>query len=365
MNNFIKGFPQTINLIKQYRFSWQTVILISIVIWIIAGFFWLNGNLILQNRFSILGSVIVIIGFGWFTWENPLIIHGYSLSTWILVELICLFAASLLPEIAPFILMIWPVLSAMSAAWPEFKPANKKLINLATEKRLKLLIWLLFHLIVSCWINFSFIIQDWISQYPSLLADNLSKSDFVIKIPPFSRSVTEGEKVLNIMEQQLKKQINRKPWTIAEKWLKNPKKQEKLLTQVKEAMVVVKEKDLWKFRTTVAAQKTGYNLSMIAEWLGPSHNPQGYLQRKDCQVIPITQQPTPTNTNLRRFRRNNNARVTKTLESSLIRPSPEPKKSLNKLVLTTAQPGKIADVQCQSVTKQIIEPKPSKSSPKL
>jgi len=365
MNNLIKGFSQTINLIKQSRFSWRTIILISIGIWVIAGFFWLNGNLILQNRFAILGSVIVIIGFGWFTWENPLIIHGYSMSTWILVELICLFAASVLPEIARFILMIWPALSGIAAAWPEFNLANRNIVNLATEKRLKLLIWILFHLIVSCWINFCLIIQDWVSQYPSLLADNFSQSDFVVKFQPFSRSVTEGEKVLNEMEQQLKNQINCKAWTTAQNWLNNPKNREKLLTQAKEGMVVAKEKDLWKFRTTVAAQKTGYNLSMIAEWLGPSYNPQGYLLRKDCQVIPVTQKPTPTNTSLRRLRRNNNPKVATTLESRLIRQFPDRKNSLNKPTRITGKPVKLANVQCQSVTKKIIESKQSKTSPKL
>ncbi|OKH33044.1 hypothetical protein NIES2119_24420 [[Phormidium ambiguum] IAM M-71] len=360
MNNFSKAFSPIINLFKPSRFSWQTVIIISIAIWIVAGFFWLNGNLILQNRFAILGSVIVIIGFGWFTFENPLIIRGYSLSTWILVELICLFLASLLPELAPFILMLWPALSAIAAAWPEFIAADKKVKNLTSEKRLKLIIWLLFHLIISCWINFSLIIQDWISQYPSLLADNFSQSDFVIKIQPFSPSITEGEKVVNVMEQYLKNQINFKPWTLAENWLKNPNQQKKMLTQAKEAMIVVKEKDLWKFRTTVTAQKTGYNLSMIAEWLGPSYHPQGYLLKKDCQVSPVTQQPNPNNSNLRRSRRTN-TRVMKTTGTGLNKPSP----NVNKPTMTTAKPIKVANVQCQSVTKQIIEQNQPKSSPKL
>lgn len=366
MNDLIKGFVETINLIKPSRtFSWQTTILISIIIWIIAGFFWLGGDLILQNTFAILGSIVLIIGFGWFTFENPLIAHGYSFSAWILVELICLFLASLLSGIAPFILMVWPVLSAIVAAWPEFLEADRKLTNLSSDKRLKLLIWILLHLIISCWINFSLIIQYWILQYPSLLADDFSQSDFVVKIQPFFRPTTEGERAINSMEQQLKSQINGKPWTVVENWLDNTNNREKLLTQAKETIVGVKEKDLWKFRINVAAQKTGYNLSMIAEWLGPSYNLQGYLLKKDCQVNPVTRQPNPAKTNLRRVRRNNNARVTRTVKTGLLKPSPNSITSLNQSATNTAKPVKVANVQCQSVMKQIIGQNQVKDSPKL
>lgn len=366
MNNFIKGFVEKINLIKPSRtFSWQTTILISIVIWIIAGVFGLNGDLRLQNRFAILGSIVVIVGFGWFTFENPLIVHGYSFSAWILVELICLFLASLLPDIAPFILMVWPALSAIAAIWPEFIKIDRKLTNLSSDKRLKLLIWILLHLIISCWINFSLIIQYWILQYPSLLADDFSQSSFVIKIQPFSPPFTEGERVLDSMEQQLKTQLNGKTWMVIENWLDNTKNREKLLTQAKETIVGVKEKELWKFRINLAAQKTGYNLSMSAEWLGPSYNLQGYLLKKDCQVKPVTRQPNRAKINLRRVRRNNNARVAKTIKPGIIRPSPYPINTLNKPTINTAKPVKVANVQCQSAIKEIIEKNQIKNSPNL
>ncbi|MGA9379438.1 MAG: DUF5357 family protein, partial [Phormidium sp.] len=320
--------------------------------------------------------------FGWFGFKNPLIVHGFSLSTWIFVELICLFAATLWLDFASFILIIWPALSAIIAAWPEFIAANKNLKNLSNEKRLKLLIWILFHLVISCWLNFSLIIQYWVSEYPSLLADDLSQSDFVVKIQPFSPPVTEGEKILKTMERQLKTQIDGKIWVVAESWLKDTNQREELLSEAKKQISGLAENDLWKLRIEVAAQKTGYNLSMIAEWQGPSSNPQGYLLKKVCQVRAglsrysvgvvrsmekptLTQQPTPSNTKVRRVRTNNNARVAKTVGTGLIRPSLYPINSLNKPTLATAKPVKVANVQCQSVTKQIIGRNQLKTSPKL
>ncbi|XWK88958.1 MAG: DUF5357 family protein [Phormidium sp.] len=340
MNKFIQKLLALVNLIKIPRtFSWQTVICLSIIFGIVAFLLGgLTGNLRLHNIFSFFGCLLILCGYAWFTIENPLIVQGFSLSTWVLVKVICLFMASLQPKIAPVIWMIWPALSATFAAWPEFIAAERKLKKLKNEQRFKLLIWLLSHFVISCWINFSLIIQDWVLQYPSLLADDLSQSNFVVKIQPFSRPTTGGERVLNAMEQQLKTKLDGKLWVVAENWLKDTNQLEKLQNQAKQTISRVKEKNLWKFRTKVAAQKTGYNLSMIAEWQGPSSHPQGYLLKKVCQVNPVTRQPTPLNSNLRRKRRKNNARVATTPQ-----------------VTIPAKPVKIANIQCQSLSKQIIE----------
>lgn len=332
------------------RFIWVILILISVFFWITAFFIGLvTDDSNLQNIFSALGYLVIVFTFGWFTYKNPLIVEGFSLSAWILVGLVCLFFASLLPNTAPFLWMIWPTLSAIFAAWPDFRAADNKIKNLSNEQRLKLLIWFLSHLVVSCWINFSLIIQTWILDYPSLLADDFSQSDFVVKIQLFSSPTTGGERVLNTMERQLKTHIDGKTWVLAETWLKNTNQPEELLAEAKKQISGVKEKELWKFRTEVTAQKTGYNLLMIAEWQGPSYNPQGYLLKKVCQVNSMTQQPTPANTNLgRRVRRNNNARVATTPQGRVI-----------------AKPVKVANVQCQSVSQQIIRENQLKTSPKL
>lgn len=348
MNKFIQRFLLLINFIKSSsELGWKLIVLIGIVFWIIAFSVGFLSEELRWNSLSILSYVLIVCSFGLFTLKNPLIIEGLSLSTWILVGLICLFVASLWRDIATFIWMILPPLSAIIAAWPEFIGAGKKLENLRNEQRFKLLIWLLLHLIISCWINFNLIIQDWVQQYPSLLADNLSQSDFLVKIQPFSLPVTEGEKALNTMERQLNSQINGKPWSVAETWLNNPSQQEKLLAEAKKQISKVPEKKFWNFRTEVNPQKTGYNFLMIAEWHGPSYNPQGYLLKKVCQVNSITQQPTPANTNLRRVRRNN-AKVATTPQGTV-----------------TAKPVKIAKLKCQSVTKQIIGQNQVKSSPRL
>lgn len=350
MNKLIEKFLRLANLIISPRsFSWKTLILFGLFFWIMALVFGgLIGNLRLQNIFSFWGCLVIVCGYAWFTVENPLIVQGFSLSTWILVEVLCLFLASLQPKNIQVIWMIAPVLSAIFAAWPEFMAAERNLKNLKNEQRFKLLIWLLIHLVISSWINFYLMIQYWVKEYPSLLADDLSQSDFVVKIQPFSRPTTGGEKVLNAMERQLKIQVDGKLWMVAENWLKNVNQLEKLQNQAKQRISRVQEKNLWKFRTKVTAQKTGYNLLMIAEWQGPSSHPQGYLLKKVCQVNPVTRQPTPVNSNLRRERRKNNASAATTPQ-----------------VKITAKPVKVANVQCQSVSKEIIEKNQLRTSPKL
>ncbi|MFB2836801.1 DUF5357 family protein [Floridanema evergladense] len=336
MNKLIDNFLGLITLIKPPQtFSWQTLIYTSIFFWIIALLLGiLTGNAKLQDTFSLLGCVIIISGYAWFTVERPFIVQGFSLSAWILVGVICLFITSVQPKFASFIWIVWPVLSAIVAAWPEFIAAGRKLNNLRNEQRFKLLIWFLIHLIFSCWIQFSLIIQGWILQYPSLLADDLSQSDFVVTIKSFSRPVTEGEKVLEAMERQLKTKLEGKSWVIAENWFRDTNQLEKLQNQAKQTLSKIEEKNLWKFNAKITDQKTGYNLLMVAEWQGPSSNPQGYLLKKVCQVNSVTRQPAPVNTKLRRERRNNNARVA----------------TASQVKITTI-PVKVAKIQCQPVIK--------------
>ncbi|MFB2938646.1 DUF5357 family protein [Aerosakkonemataceae cyanobacterium BLCC-F154] len=336
---FIKSFG---------KLGWKIIIGLGILFWIIAFSIGLLAEDLRFNLFSILIYFVVVAIFAFFTLKNPLITVGVSLSTWMLVGLICLFVASLWQNIAPLIWLLMPPLSAIIAAWPSFLAADKKLKNLKNQQRFQLLIWVFIHLIVSCWINLSLIIQDWVQQYPSLLADNFTQSDFIVKIQPFSRPITEGEKVLNFMERQLKSQIDGKPWQVAETWLNNTNEIEKLLKEAKKEISGIPENKFWKFSTEVNTQKTGYNLVMIAEWQGPSYDPQGYLLKQVCQVNSETRQPTPANTNLRRVRRGNNTRVATTPERKV-----------------TAKPVKIANLECQSVSKQIIGQNRVKSSPRL
>jgi hypothetical protein len=358
MNRLNQNFVRLINFIKPPRtFSWQTLILVSILLWILALLFgYVGNNLTLHNFFSFLGCALVITGFAAFSLENPIIVQGFSLSAWIWGLSLCLFVASLNPKLAGFAWMIWPVLSAIFATWPELLAVKRKVKNLSSEKRLRLLIWLLCHLVVSCWIQFSLIIQNWVLQYPSLLADNLSQSNYVVKIQPFSLPNTGGELVLEAMERQITAQINGKPWAEVEAWLNDPIKVKKLEDEAKKQIERVKEKDMWKFSTKVSRQKTGYNLLIIAEWQGPSYNSEGYLLKKLCQANSVNQQPTSTNTNRRQVTRREVSALSRTNNRT---------KAPTAQVIPTVNTLKVAAVQCQAVTQEIVKPTQPQNTPSI
>ena len=130
-----------------------------------------------------LSLIFIAIGVWFFTKEKPLTFLGISVNSWVMSILICILQIKLFGE--ELISNIWiscPPLAATIAAIPEFIESKNKFKIPAAEVRQKLVILFLSYLVLGCWLNFGFTIQEWLENDPSLMQQDFSKSSFVVKV---------------------------------------------------------------------------------------------------------------------------------------------------------------------------------------
>lgn len=297
--------------------SWQTSVLLSILVWL-TGFFTAGLS---QDLIAVFSWLLLIIGGSWFSAENPVRIGIFSVSAWVTGALICMFIFRSWNERMPSIAyVIWPVISAAIAILAEVVKPGGKLKMPEPKVRQNLIILFSIHLLISCWIQFHFYIQTWVEKYPSVLADDFSKSTFVVKLPTSSPPSSKGVEILNAIELRMKKQIDNQPWPEVQQWLKTADlKINTLAKETEKEITTPEEITIWQFEVKVLPTKTGYNLNAIAKWPGLSAQPGGYNLEKTCQISPIEKQ-----TVLRLGAGNS----------------------------TTSAPVTVSFVQCSSVTKQ-------------
>mgnify|MGYP000166512362 CR=1 FL=1 len=287
MKKIINFLTFIIKIVKPPQFfAWKTGIIISFLIWVIALF--AVGEL--KNILAFLSWLFLIIGTVWFAVENPLMVSGISISSWLPGGLICIFMfGSLSNQIPSIALVIWPTASGAIAVMREFVQPGAKFKIPPPRVCQKLLILFLSHVLISCWLQFNFFIQNWLQRYPSLLADDFSKSTFVVKIEVLSKANSRGAVILNSMESLLKTQINEKPWSEVEKWRINASKNIQILgEQAKKQLPSVEENAMWKFGEVFLPSNSGYNLELLVKWQGLGSMPDGYHLKKSCKIIPVS-----------------------------------------------------------------------------
>ncbi|HBY79692.1 MAG TPA: hypothetical protein DEG47_22425 [Cyanobacteria bacterium UBA11148] len=164
-------------------------------------------------------------------------------------------------------------------------------------------------LILSCWFQFYFVVQNWLIEYPTLLTDNFRQSAFVVQMPtlevvniPQVKILPRGISILDLTASKLKDELNDKPWSDVERVLL-PKKREELLrkitNQVKEEMkqeiasaqIQIKEDEFWQVEyKNISMRGSGYNLELQALWQGPRSQSEPYSITKSCQITPVNEQ---------------------------------------------------------------------------
>jgi Family of unknown function (DUF5357) len=261
--------------------SWQSLILASIG-FAIASFF-----VAVQFPLIILACILLIGGVAWYTTKEPMTIQGISLGSWLTGGLICLFLFGIWgnPALWPIGLVAWPLVSAILAAIPEFWTEGLKLKTPAPGVRQGLLILLLVHVVLSCWLFFIFVLQGWLQQYPSLVADDYSRSAFVNKIDFGSNPAPRGSRILNGVEERLRTEIDGKIWPNVERWLLNANERiDKISQDTINNLGRVEEDALWNIQSDVSSRDSGYNLQLVGNWNGPGSRLKGYHVSKSCQI---------------------------------------------------------------------------------
>jgi hypothetical protein len=295
--NFFDWVKKTFRLPS--AFSWETLILLCLF----SAYMSRLATDWVQDLLINLAWIFLILGVFWGTTSaNQLRIGykdpsspGFPLSPWITGALVSLYIFGRHGEYSREALIYWPIISAIIAALPDFVGDGFRPKVPAPKKRQNLVILFGTQILLSCWFQFYFVVQEWLVQYPSMLVDDFQQSAFVMKRESAEPETPRGALILNTMEPKLAQMMNARPWSEIERSLL-PANREKLIdsieNQAKRQIKAIEEDNLWQVvsRVSSRARASGYNLQLVALWRGPRAEPKNskaYVVSKLCQVTPL------------------------------------------------------------------------------
>ncbi len=281
-------------------FSWQTLILLSLFSYYMAFLATEYVSYLLIN----FAWIFLILGVFWGTttanqfrvgYDEKAKKDGFPLSPWITGALVSIYIfGGYEGEITRETIIYWPVISAVIASIPDFLGENEagglKLKAAPLQKRQNLVVLFGTQLLLSCWFQFTFVVQDWLVQYPSLMADDFQQSAFVMKQQSATSTMPRGGLILNAMEPKLVQQLGSRPWSEVERLLLKEERAKLINTiaaQTKQQLQSVEEDELWQVTSGVSSRASGYNLELEAIWEGPHAKPQKYSVVKPCQITQV------------------------------------------------------------------------------
>jgi len=279
-------------LVPPKAYSWQTFIYLSVFSWGLSYF----ATSYIKDVIAFFGWLFLIAGTAWYTTEDPLRVPGTfmpvgAVITGFLVSLVFAFGNQE-DVITPRTIVFWPTISALITAIPEFIEGNDtdaKARIPRPEDRQRIIILVASSMLLSCWIQFYFVMDNWLGQYPSLQADTFKRSTFVVRTEQVVKIPQNGVIILEKLQPIVVEQIAEKPWSEVEKWLLDAKQRVGTLGReiIKINLDKYEEKDLWRIEPRVANTKSGYILDLLSIWIGPSSNPRGYYLKKSCRIEPV------------------------------------------------------------------------------
>ena len=273
-------------------FSWQTIVLLGL-------FSWLTSLLaavveaapFTRTLLGLFSLLFFAIGVGWALTKHPIKFLGVSLGPWITGAILCAFVFT------PWgdgnlgaAAVSWPLVSVLVAAIPHFLTWNLGFKTPPIPIRQELILLLLLNLLFSSWIEFSFLIQNWLQDYPSLIMDNFERSGFVYVIPNNEVRISQGDILLDTSATTIKNTLNEMPWPDLERWLLNI--DERIIpigVDARDRLTKPAEKDFWELQAetppgSYSTPSASYDLKLKAVWLGPASKPDGYYLEKACRI---------------------------------------------------------------------------------
>jgi hypothetical protein len=273
--------------------AWQTMLLLAVFSAIMAAI----AEPPVENFIASCGWIWLILSVWWFVYENKkaLTFGEWFIGPWVVGALIGGFFASNFPIPIAIVLILWAPLSAGIAILPTFIKSNGTTKEPewslpAMGKRQGALILVLTHLLIACWVQFYFLLQNWLTAYPSLQVENLDNSAFVKNFWP-DKAQSRGQTVLQVTEAALKDKLAPMDWPQVERWLLEFNKSlPELETDVKRRMsnrpFRFAEDQWWGLAGRVIGGE--YDLELRAEWEGPTGDTRGHTVSKVCQINPKT-----------------------------------------------------------------------------
>lgn len=272
-------------------YSWQTLIYLSVFSW--AASYFAVG--FVKDIIAFCGWLFLIAGTAWYTTDDPLRVPGTFMPVGAVISgfLISVFAFGHEKNIITTkTIVIWPTIAAIMTVLPSFFQGTggttAKITLPKLEQKQKILILLAWSMLISCWIQFYFVIDKWLKDYPSLRGDNFQNSAFVIRVEPPKQKPKNGDLILTKIQPLVQQQIANKPWSEVEKWLLEAN--EKLGNignrTIERNLSKLEEKKLWEVQPRVVSIKTGYRLDILTIWKGPSADNKGFYWQKSCLIEP-------------------------------------------------------------------------------
>lgn len=316
-------------LIPPKAYSWQTLIYLSI-------FSWLMSSLAMgfvKDLIAFCGWLFLIFGTAWYTTDNPLYVPGTNLPLGALITgfLVSVFAFGYEEDVLTRrTIVLWPTISAIITAIPEFfegSGIDAKTQIPKIEDRQKIIILVGSCMVISCWLQFYFVTENWLKEYPSLIVDNYQGSAFVTKTLSTETIPKNGVLILDKLTPKVEEQVRDKPWSEAEQWLINAGQNVGNLGKqvIQRELAEYDERFLWRVEARVSGIKDGYKLDLLSIWGGPSSNARGYYLVKSCRVDPVlTSGSTSSQTVRTTENRNTIAEIDCETKTSFFASSPPP-----------------------------------------
>ncbi|NJK39208.1 MAG: DUF5357 domain-containing protein [Oscillatoriales cyanobacterium RM2_1_1] len=148
-------------------FHWKTLLLISVGIWLASLF--IGDQASFKNNLAMLGWILLTVGICWRTTYPPFVIGGIPLSPWITSTLICISIYAYNPTLA---VKLWPLLSAILLIVVDTLQVRMNTKSSFLFDRAQLILILLLHLLLVCWIELYLVGNQWYDWNSDFLENN-------------------------------------------------------------------------------------------------------------------------------------------------------------------------------------------------
>lgn len=278
---------------KQY-FAWQTLLLLSLFSVLMAAALESvdEGNPFAVRLLSTLSWIFLTSAVWWALEKNPVRVGSFSISPWITGAVLCffLFKPWMDDDRLRWAISSWPMVGVVIMALPDFVEWDLKFHLPKSRQRQRLIMTTLVNLLLTSWILFHFRVQDWVTNYPSLLVSQLDNSAFVFDFSGSERQQqSQGVPLLEGMADAIEGDLSGQPWYQTERWLYTRQNRlEKISERMLTTLYAPDEKIFWRLAVPEPRRSgDGYALTLRANWLGPVADGEGFYLEKTCKIMPV------------------------------------------------------------------------------
>lgn len=274
-------------------YSWETFLGLGLFSWFMSSF----ATSLVQDITRIGGWLFFIAAIDWAARKYYLFLRP-----WLTGALICIFIFHIsLDEVPQEAVVIWPPISALVAGLPKFFDRQLYLRLPPVKERQNLVVLLSSQIILSCWLQFAILTQNWLTEYPSLLAEDFDRSSFVRRLDWGKKIEPQGVNILNEFTEEVKQQLKEKSWSSVNNWFKGQEWQlqmQRISEEAKRSVFLSEnqflegqespESSWWQISYSSQPVVSGYKIKLLALWNGPRSSEQQYYVEKTCDVIPAS-----------------------------------------------------------------------------